>query len=1299
VRPQNPQSAAGPELEFRILGRFEVSRDGERLLLPVGTQQALLALLLLHANESLSRDQLIKALWGYEPPPTAGKMINNNIARLRRLLESNGAQDALVTHANGYELRIDPDQLDAHRFERLIKDGQRALANGAPDAAAAKLRAGLELWRGPALADFVHDLFAEPEAARLEELRLNAVNDRIEADLALGRHAELLGELEALILENPLRERLRAYLMLALYRAGRQAEALELYQKTRHLLVGALGIEPSRMLQDLERAILRQDPSLDLEHPQPLPPPGERPPPAPSPVRELRKTVSAVFAEVIPVGGRLDPEAVRTPISRAIEVAAGVLERHGGTVERLRPGAVNAVFGLPLVHEDDALRAVRAAAELREALASLNRELAHEWRIRMELRVAVNTGEVVAAGGAEGEEVVAGDAVDVASQLQRRAGADEILVSVATKQLAERAIRAEPIDDHVWRLVEVVPDAPLTERAATAPLVGRELELAQVRQAFEAAVDRNAPRLLTVFGAAGVGKSRLAAEFAASLGNAAAVATGRCLPYGEAITYWPLAEIVRELAGDDPRNSLGELLAGEPDAALVAERLASAIGIAEAAQPTEETFWAARTLFETLGRERPVVLILEDLQWAEPTFLDLVEYLSLWVRDAPLLLLCLARPDLVEERSSWAVGKPNATSISLEPLSERESQLLMQQLVGATGVRDDAVDRILEVAEGNPLFLEEMLSMLSEKGFVGETIEIPPTIQALLGARLDRLEAEERLVLGRAAVVGKEFSRTAVAELLPGDARGSYDAQLRVLVRRELIRPQRPLFADDEGFQFRHALIREAAYASVPKQVRAELHERYAAWLEQKHESRAREFEEIVGHHLEQAARYRRELAPADERARELAARAAERIGRAGHRAYAREDLPAAVGLLSRAAELLDAQAPGRPELLVELSEALRETGELERAESVLREAEAAAAGSSSSEPVLAWHVTIARRRLQLQTDPNLQTGELLRDTARAIDVFERSGDDRRLAETWSLLAWVPWFQCHAAAAENALTRALEHARRAGDTRTEAQSSSLLIGAAWFGPLPVAEAVHRCERILARSEERRRIKASALRALTGLYAMLGEFDHARELIGQHRALVDELGLTVSAAHAAETYGFVELLAGDPVAAEREFRRGYVALEELGGEMNVSPLAALVAQALSAQGRAEEAFAFAELAEQAALPDDRFAHVEWRTARAKALSALGRADEAEIAAREAVQLAAQTDFLVVHGDALITLASTLRSAESLPLTEQALELYERKGNVVAAANARALLSSISSAAPGGATEPSSRRTRD
>jgi class 3 adenylate cyclase len=1199
----------------------------------------------------------------------------------------------LVTRPRGYELRIDPDQLDANRFERLVEVARRALAAGDAGVAAAKLREGLELWRGPALADLRHELFAQREIARLEELRLTAVEDRIEVDLALGRHADLVGELEALVAQQPLRERLRAHLMLALYRSGRQAEALDVYQKTRQSLVDQLGIEPSRSLQRLERAILLQDPSLDLEQPT-APPTVERgAEAAPAGAREVRKTVSVVVAELIALGRRLDPEALRRPMSRALERVAGVLERHGGRIEQARTDAVIAVFGIPAVHEDDPLRAVRAAFELREALSALNEELEQEWRIRVAPRTAVNTGEVVASDTGAGDGVVAGDAVHVAARIQQGVDLDEILISDSTKRLVAHSVRVEAAEPlrvkgtteplAAWRLVDLIPGAPAIERRLEAPMVGRQRELSELRQAFERASRERRPYLFTILGPAGIGKSRLAREFTQSIAADAKVLTGRCLSYGEAVTFWPLAEIVREAVGDDARERIPELVAGEDDAEVIADRIASAMGLAETAGSSEETFWAARKLFEALARERPIVLVVEDLHWGEPTLLDLVEHIAELARDAPVLLVCLARPELLEDRPGWAGGKTNATSILLGPLSQQESQLLMRNLAGADELPQEAEARIVEVAEGNPLFLEEMLAMLSENGAVDGHLMTPPTIQALLAARLDRLPAEERAVLERGSIIGKEFWRDAVVDLLAEEARPSADANLMMLLRRELIHPHRALFSGDEGFAFRHILLREAAYTAVPKEARAGLHERYAAWLEQAAAARAREFDEIVGHHLEQAFRYRGELGRIDERGRLLAQRAAERLAAAGRRAFARADLPAAVSLLSRAAALLEPGASGRTELLVDLGDALRERGDLEHAEAVL--AEAAEAAAASGDAALTADVRIARLRLQVQRDPEIETDEVLREAKAGVRVFERLRDERRLARAWALLAFVPWFRCEAAAAEDALRRAIEHARRAGDSRTEAQSLNLLVGAIGFGPLPVAEGIRRCQEILDRPDEQRRVRASALRALAGLKAMQGEFDEARATLATCRAILADLGLRVSAASATETYGIVELLAGDPAAAERELRAGYESLEQMGETFLVPVLSALLAQALYAQGRGDEALRFSKLSEQTAAPDDRFAHVQWRSARAKPLAQSGRTEEAETLARQAVALAEETDFLVVRGDALMDLAEVLRlgggSDEVLPVVEQALRLYEEKGNVVAAARARALAADV------------------
>jgi len=661
--------------------------------------------------------------------------------------------------------------------------------------------------------------------------------------------------------------------------------------------------------------------------------------------------------------------------------------------------------------------------------------------------------------------------------------------------------------------------------------------------------------------------------------------------------------------------------------------------------------------------------------------LNLIEHLAELARDAPMLLVCLARPELLEERPSWGGGKLSATSILLAPLSEGESAQLIENLAGPSGLGAEKLEAIANAAEGNPLFLEQLLAMLSEDGAAGE-ISVPPTIQAVLTARLDRLQPEERAVLEHASVIGREFSRGAVTELSPEGVRREIDAHLDTLLRRELIWPHRSLFPGDAAFRFRHVLLREAAYESVPKQARAELHERFASWLERAAGSRAREFEESVGHHLEQAYRYRIELGPVDDRARELARRAAARLAASGRRAYASGDLPAAVQLLSRATLLLDPGTSGRPELLMDLGDALRESGDLGGAAATLTEAADAAASSGDS--ALELYVDIARLRLQLQTDPEISTDEVLRAGERAVRVFEQLGDERRLAKAWELLAWVPWFRCQAAAAEAALLRALEHARRAGDHRMEAQSLNLLVGATSLGPLPVEEGIRRCEEILAQPAEQRRVRASALRALAGLKAMAGSFDEARSAMTDCRTIVEDLGLRVTAASATETDAMIEMLAGDPSAAERELRWGYESLGQMGATSEVAPvLAALLAQALYAQGHDDEALRFSKLSEDAAAPDDLSAHVQWRAARAKVLARMGKLEEGEACAREAVALAEQTDFLVVHADALVDLAEVLRrgghTTEAVPTLREALGLYDRKGNVVSSRRAAALLS--------------------
>jgi DNA-binding SARP family transcriptional activator len=1267
-------------MDYGILGPLEARTRDRPVSLRGARQRELLAVLLLHANEIVSSDRLIDDLWEDDPPPTAAKMIQNGVSQLRKLLEPEGVEgeQRLVTRSPGYLLRVEPGELDADRFEALAAEGRRELAAGEPAAALERLREALAIWRGPALVDFADATFARAEAARFDELRSAATEDRIEAELALGRHAVVIAELEALVAQHPLRERLRGQLMLALYRSGRQADALRVYQETREVLVEELGLEPSPALQRLEKAVLMQDPALEVGDDEVRPADGRADPSLPVP--ETRKTVSVVSADILSLDGPHDPEALGRPMARAVETVTGVLQRHGASTEPSTGGGVIGIFGVPRVHEDDALRAVRAASEAMTAVGSLVPELERDSGITVALRASVLTGEVVS-GNAVAHSLVASDAVSVAARLQQAAEPGEILVDEQTERLVRDAVQVEAADPAAlkatgrgaaWRLLEVEAGAPGYLRHLETPMIGRAEELGRLRQSFERTAEERAVQLFTVVGPPGIGKSRLAEALVASLGGQAKVLRGRSLSYGEGITFWPLREVVSQVNGDDPRRSLRGVLADEGDADTIVDRLLGAAGLAGGASSNEETFWAARKLFEALARERPVVLMLDDVHWADPTFLDLVEHIADWSSESAILLLCLGRPELLDARPRWAGGRANVSSALLEPLSKTESEQLVEQLLAGGDLAEELRARILRAAEGNPLFIEQMLAMLSENGD-GES-DIPPTIHALLAARLERLDAEERSAVQRGAMIGREFKRAAVLDLSPKEERAAAGVALQNLVRRELLRP-----AGDESFRFRHLLFQEVAYDSLPKHARADLHERFADWMERAQEERVSEYEEIVGYHLEQAYRYRAELAPVDADARALARRAATRLGAAGRRAYERGDVHAAATLLSRAAALLEPGAPGRAELLADLGEALRETGDFERAESVL--AEVIEGASAAGDSVLEARALLIRLRLRLQTNP-AESDDIAAEGRRLVETFEEAGDERLLAKAWELLAWPPWFRCRAAEADEALQRAIGYARRAGDARTEAQSLNLSVGAAFFGPMPVAEAIRVCEEILAQPGQQRRIIASALRALAGLKAMAGSFSEARELFASHREVLGELGLRVTAASAAETSGIIEMLAGDPAAAERELASGYEILDEIGESANFPDLAAKLAEALYAQGRDDEAFELSEVSRGASAPDDLSPGVQWRAVQAKLLAKRGDAPAAEALAREAVALAGETDFLVLHADALMDLAEVLRLAdrggEAASFVEEALGLYEQKGHVVGAERARTLL---------------------
>jgi class 3 adenylate cyclase/tetratricopeptide (TPR) repeat protein len=978
-----------------------------------------------------------------------------------------------------------------------------------------------------------------------------------------------------------------------------------------------------------------------------------------------RKTVSILFcdlADSTALGERLDPEPLRELMGSWYEEMRIAVERHGGTVEKFVGDAVMAVFGLPRAHEDDALRAVRAALDMQRAVERLNVSLTARDVPALRVRIGINTGEVVTGG--ETGTLVTGDAVNTAKRLEQGASGGEILIGALTERLVRHAARLEPVAAvdakgksapvEAWRVLGAIAGADSFARRSDIPLVGRTSELAVLRDALTASAAGRECRLVTVIGAAGVGKTRLVSELVSELGAQATVVCGRCLPYGDGITFWPLTELIRRLGGD---RAVSDAMGDEPDAGLVVERLGVLGGSGSA--PPEELFWAVRRLFETLARPRPLLVVLEDVHWAEPTLLDLVEHVSRWSRDSPILLLCVARPELVEERPQW-----DGVLVRLEPLSSGEAAELLDALDIAGILSPELRARVAEVAQGNPLYTEQLFAMLVEEArAAAELVALPPTIQALLAARLDRLEPFERHVLERAAVIGKEFWPGAVAALGEGDE--ALGNTLLGLVRREFVEPAVSSIPGEDGFRFRHALIRDAAYAGIPKRTRADLHERFAGWLEL-HGRR----DELRGYHLEQAYRYRDELGSLDDHSRSLGEQAGELLADAGRRALARDDVPAAVNLLERGVALVPRTSGSRGFGLLELAIALMRSGAFAAAEGALEEALDLA--RSEGDRRLELRTLVEREFFRIFTNAQTPAEEITRIAEEAIPALEALGDDAGVAKAWHLLSEPPVNACRWAERAAALEHALEHARRAGDSREAARAAASLMQAIQLGPTPVDAAIDRAQLFLRESEDDRLLTASILSSLAVLLAMRGEFGEARVQWKRAQSLWDELGMTHHRAMRAIDASTIELLAGDAEAAERELRAGYRMFEELG-DVHLRPtVAAYLAALLATAGRSEEAEAFAHFAESHAWEDDIVTQAMWRVARAQVQAPAGNAAEAELLAREAVELAAPTDFLDLQATALLALARVLRRAgsdEAMDVAARARAVYERKGNTV------------------------------
>jgi class 3 adenylate cyclase/tetratricopeptide (TPR) repeat protein len=936
--------------------------------------------------------------------------------------------------------------------------------------------------------------------------------------------------------------------------------------------------------------------------------------------------VTVLFCDVVgstALGESLDPEALQGLLAGYFERMKGIVESHGGSVEKFIGDAVMAVFGVPVAHEDDALRACRAAVEMRNALPELG----------VEGRIGINTGEVLT--GTE-ERLATGDAVNVAARLEQAAEPGEVLVGAETLVLVHGAVevgeqrrldlkgKSDPVAAR--RLVSVRDAA---ERSHAFRFVGRGHELQQLADAWDRVLAGPRCELVTVVGDPGVGKSRLVAEALERID--ARVVRGRCLSYGEGITYWPVVEVVKQL------DSL-------PEDEEAAKAIRSLLRESEAVASTDEIAWAFRKLLE---EQAPLVVCFDDIQWGEETFLDLVEATSLLSTGAPLLLLCMARPELLERKTGWP------TTVRLEPLPDEEAA----ELVGEA-VPHDVRRRIVRASGGNPLFVTEMLALADEGG---DEVEIPGTLWALLAARLDQLDEPERRVLERGSVEGELFHRGTIQALAPEET--EVTPRLAALVRKELVRPDRPVLPREDAYRFRHLLIRDAAYEALPKATRAHLHRRFAEWLEEHGQSLV-ELDQIVGYHLAQAAGYLDELGRAEP---PLADRASEHLAAAGRWSFSRDDPRAAASLFERALSLT---RPYRMDihLELELAEALADVDLLRAAVIAETAADRAELAGDSAAALLARTVG-AVRRMQVGA---CAADEVERLARAALPLFEAMEDSLGLTHLWKALGDIAnmrgQFEQRARAAEYAIRYA----------RVAHPHEARLYDLHWallLGPRPAGKALETLDSVM---PELPPPETLACRAV--LLAMLDRLDEARQLVEAVDLRFRELG---------NAFGFgvaeVSTLAGDDATAARQWSAYCRHLESVGARLELSTYAPMLGRVLLRLGDYDEAELLAVQGRELGAPEDPTTQALWRQVQAGVLSYRGEHPEAERLAVEAVGVADRTDLLWFQGDAYSDLAAVLETAgrrdEAVGALQEALDRYERKEIVPHARRVRERLTTL------------------
>ena len=931
-----------------------------------------------------------------------------------------------------------------------------------------------------------------------------------------------------------------------------------------------------------------------------------------------RKLASVLFVDIVDstrlVTGA-DPEVVRRRVNEFFETVSACVSQHGGIVEKFAGDAVMAAFGVPQAHEDDAQRATRAALAMREAVDDLE----------LQARIGIEAGEVVVDGSES--TFATGEAVNLAARLQQAARPGEILVGPTAYRLAAGSLVVEDagplelkgVDGplRAWRVVDMLdgPGRPLGPRA---PLVGREAELELLENTYSRSLRDRRAHLFTIYGEAGVGKSRLTREFLDGV-ERASVLMGRALPYGESVTYWPLGEMVKAAAGisdDDPLEEAFEKLRECCAEDAVADVLGLAAGLMEALEgerSSQEIAWAAREVMQGIAEVQPLILLFEDIHWAEAPLLDLIEHIADWIR-APVLILCLARPELLDVRPGWGGGRVRSTAIELEPLSEEESaelvRQLLSQLAGAAGERPISLPQeALDRAEGNPLFVEETIRMLLESGTGNGSVDrVPDTLQALIAARIDHLDPAAKTLLQRGSVVGRVFWRGALEHLSPDVA--AHDALLDDLLQREfLLREPRSSITGETAYRFKHALIREVAYAGMAKLARAQYHARFAEWLE---ERTGEELVEIRAYHLDQAVEFLTELegAPPEELAQETAAA----LVKAAKRAIAREAYSNARKLGLRALELrptlgaryVAARAAWR------LQDFAAVQVEMEKVRDQARELD---------EPVMEALALTALGEAALKRDGDPDGAQELVD--RALEILAKEDDPVARFDALTIRAIIGGWHGDMDEVVLYMERAYALAMDAG--RKDLQTiAAQILAQTHIVRLELDEAELLLTRALELAGESGSIRARAGASLSygWFLAIKGELDAAETVFEEVRQTSAELGIEPAVANALARSGGVAMRRGDYKRAEKLYREAVRITSTRGDRGFLPDLQASLAEALAALGKVEEAERLVLEIQARPKPDPHFEVTVIGTL-AAVRAAQGRDDEAEELYRRAL----------------------------------------------------------------------------